>query len=152
MKLAFIGGGNMAEAMLQGVLSSKLFAAKNISVTDILAERLQYLQKKYQVQTNLNNLQVLKNADVIVLAVKPQVIDSVLAEIKAVNNTDQLLISVVAGLPLDKFDIDGKCRAVRVMLNTPALISQSASAFCCNAKVTQQDKKFIFHQHPPCNC
>lgn len=133
----------MAEAILQGVLSSELFAAKNITITDISAERLQYLQKKYQVQTNLNNLQALRNAEVVLLAVKPQAVDSVLEEINAVQNTNQLLISIVAGLSLSKLDFKGQFRAVRVMPNTPALIGQAASAFCCNARVTKEDKAFV---------
>ena len=142
MQLAFIGGGNMSEAILNGVLSGKLFSARDITVTDILADRLQYLQKKYRVQTNLNNLQVLKNADVVLLAVKPQVVASVLAEIKAVNNTAQLLISIVAGLPLGRLDCGGQFRAARVMPNTPALIGRAVSAVCFNDRALEQDKKF----------
>ena len=133
----------MAEAILHGVLKAGLLSAKEIAVADISADRLKYLQDKYKVQTIGNNLQALRAAENILLAVKPQVIDNVLAEINAVNNTQQLIISIAAGVTLEKIDAAQKFRVVRAMPNTPALIGQAATAVCYNPLVTDKDKKFV---------
>ncbi|MDR1997562.1 MAG: pyrroline-5-carboxylate reductase [Candidatus Margulisbacteria bacterium] len=143
MKLAFIGGGQMAEAILQGILDSRLLAAGEIMVADISAERLRYLQDKYQVSTTISNIQALRAASTVLLAVKPQAVDSVLAEIQAVNDPQQLLISIVAGVPLQRLSAGQQFKAVRVMSNTPALIGQAATAFCCNARVTAEEQAFV---------
>ena len=132
----------MAEALLQGVLNSKLLSAAEIMVSDISADRLEYLTKKYQVQTTSNNVQTLRTAENILLAVKPQVLDGVLEELRAVNRADRLIITIIAGVPMDKIDTQQNLRLARVMPNTPALIGLGASAVCFNARATEQDKTF----------
>ncbi|MDR2430848.1 MAG: pyrroline-5-carboxylate reductase [Candidatus Margulisbacteria bacterium] len=143
MKLALIGGGNMAEAILRGVLGRQLFAPQDLIVADISAERLAYIQAKYQAPTTISNIQALRGAENVLLAVKPQAIDSVLAELNTLNNRRQFVISIAAGVPLAKIAGQKKFRAARAMPNTPALIGQAASAFCCNELATPADREFV---------
>jgi pyrroline-5-carboxylate reductase len=142
MKLAFIGGGQMAEAILQGVLNSRLLSAAEIMVADVSAERLKYLAEKYKTPTTANNLQALRAAENVLLAVKPQVSAGVIDEIQAVDKTEQLIITIAAGVPIGKIDVRQNRKVARVMPNTPALVGQAASAVCFNARVSAADKTF----------
>ncbi|MDR2428225.1 MAG: pyrroline-5-carboxylate reductase [Candidatus Margulisbacteria bacterium] len=142
MKLAIIGGGNMAEAILQGVLSGKLLAAAEIMIADVSAERLKYLAEKYGVQTTANNLQALRAAENVLLAVKPQVSAGVIDEIQAAGKTEQLIITIAAGVPMSRIDVRQNRKVARVMPNTPALVGQAASAVCFNERVSAADKTF----------
>jgi pyrroline-5-carboxylate reductase len=142
MKLAIIGGGNMAEAILQGALNAGLLAAAEIMIADVSAERLKYLAEKYKVQTTANNLQALRAAENVLLAVKPQVSAGVIDEIQAVGQTEQLIITIIAGVPMSRIDVRQDRKVARVMPNTPALVGQAASAVCFNERVSAADKAF----------
>ncbi|GBR76246.1 pyrroline-5-carboxylate reductase [Candidatus Termititenax persephonae] len=127
---------------MQGALKAGLLAAPEIMVSDVSADRLKYLAEKYGVQTTANNVQALRAAENILLAVKPQSCGSVLDEIQAVNKPDQLIITIVAGVPMAQIDVRQNLRVARVMPNTPALIGQAASAVCFNPRAAAPDKEF----------
>ena len=82
-KIAFIGGGQMAEALIGGLLSAKLCGADGLWATDPIAIRRDHLKKKYGIQVGIKNHEAVKWADVVVLAVKPQILDAVLADVAA---------------------------------------------------------------------
>lgn len=142
-KLGFIGGGNMGGALTKGVLKAGLLEPSSILIGDISEKRLDFLAREYQVQTTESNTEVVKNCDVIILAVKPQVMAAVLEGIKDVVEDRQLLISIMAGVKLATISsvLSKEVPMIRVMPNTPALVLEGASAIACGAKATEEHKE-----------
>ena len=133
--IGFIGGGNMAEALIKGIAAKH---GKDIIVSEPLAERRVYLEKTYRVKTTHDNKEVLKNCAVIILAVKPQNMDEVTAEISDMTN-DKIIVSIAAGIPISYLSQRLKTsKIIRVMPNTPALIQEGMSVMsmceCINDK------------------
>jgi len=126
--IGFIGGGNMAEALIKGIISAKLYDPQNIFVSDIKPDRLEYLKQQYKIKTFLDNKALAESANIIVLSVEPQQLAAVLDDIKNNFNKDALFISIAAGKKT-KFitDILGDVKIIRVMPNTPALIGCGAA-------------------------
>lgn len=125
--IGFIGGGNMAEALIKGVLAAKLYSPKNIFVSDIKHERLEYLKNKYGIKTFDSNKALASNADIIVLSVEPQQLATILDDIKNNFSKDALFISIAAGKKISFFtERLGDIPIIRVMPNTAALIGQAA--------------------------
>lgn len=139
-KVVFIGAGNMAEAIVSGMVTAEFCAPEKIVMTDIRPERLAELETEYGVRTAGENRAV-ENAEIVVLAVKPQVLPSVLAELKAFLRPETLVISIAAGIPCNAIEsaLDGERRVVRVMPNTPALIGQGASAIAPGSCADEAD-------------
>ncbi len=141
-KIAFIGAGNMAEAIIKGLLLKDVVVRENILVTDIVAQRLKYVAETYGVKTCSNNIQAINECDVIVLAVKPQVIGGVLSELEQ-SKGDKLIISIVAGVKMATLDPASRFSVARAMPNTPALIGEAATAVAFNNRVKSEDKEFV---------
>ncbi len=135
-KVVFVGAGNMAEAVVSGMAASEFCAAEKIVMTDIRAERLADLEKKYGIATSADN-HVVENAEIVVLAVKPQVMKEVLKEIAPVLRQETLVISIAAGISCSTIEaaLGGERRIARVMPNMPALIGAGVSAIApgCHA-------------------
>ncbi len=129
-QVGFIGGGNMGEALIKGLVASGRVEANRMSVSDISQQRLNYLQATYQVSIATSNTALANEAEVIVVAVKPQQMDEVLAEIRDSLDHLPLLISIAAGVPLEYIErgLGAPVPVVRVMPNTPALILAGVSA------------------------
>jgi len=130
-KIGFIGGGNMAEAIIKGILASGAEASA-ISVAEPLASRRDYLASKYAVVAGDDNLKVATQADIILMAVKPQMAAGVLTSLKSAVSADKLVISIMAGITtafMEEFLARG-VRVIRVMPNTPAMIQAAATAIC----------------------
>ena len=140
-KLAFLGGGNMAEAMVRGMLRAGLSQAAEITVTGRRGERLEELSKLYGVHTTRDNVAAAKAADVIVLSVKPQAMAELLEEIAPVVTDQQLVLSVAAGVPIAAMSrkLGASARIVRSMPNTPALVGQGACAIAGGQHATAAD-------------
>ena len=141
MKIAFIGGGNMGEAMLSAVLGKRLSQPQAISVSDISQSRRQYLEQKYGVATMNDNRQAIKRGDVVVLAIKPQNLAGVMAELNGQLKSAQLVLSIIAGARIDTLrrGLNHNC-VVRAMPNTPAQIGEGISVWTATAEVTEQQK------------
>ncbi|WP_289282414.1 MULTISPECIES: pyrroline-5-carboxylate reductase [unclassified Methylophaga] len=136
--IAFIGGGNMARSLIGGLISND-FAADNIHVSDANTETLDNLTSRYSVKTFTDNLAAIADADVVILAVKPQQLQSVIRQISPAWQQDKLLISIAAGIRLDDITrwLDFEQAAiVRAMPNTPSLVQAGATALCANDYVT----------------
>lgn len=122
LKIGFIGGGNMAEAMIKGMTSQGM---KDILVSEPKADRRQYLQKDYGVETTGSNRDVAAACRIIILAVKPQNMDTVVNEIRETVTDDKTIVSIAAGITLayltSKF---GTKKIIRAMPNTPALVQK----------------------------
>jgi len=100
VKIAFIGGGNMGEAMLSAILDKGLSTPEAISVSDIAEGRRQHLEQKYGVAVMSSNRQAVDRGDVVVLAIKPQNLVEVMAELNSRLKPDQLVLSIIAGQEL----------------------------------------------------
>jgi pyrroline-5-carboxylate reductase len=140
-KLGFLGGGNMAAALVKGLIHAKVYPAEAIVVSDVKAERLALLRDTHGVKTTTDNHDLVKNVDVIVLAVKPQVIDKVLDGIGNDVRADQLVVSVAAGVPVSAMEarMPKGTRLVRAMPNTPATVDAGATAIAPGTHATEAD-------------
>lgn len=138
--IGFIGGGNMAEALIRGLVASGADAAQ-ITVAELMPQRRQFLEKTYGVVTTDAGAEVVTAHSTIILAVKPQVVDQVLQTISRAFNDDKCLISILAGVSTTTIEaiLGGNCRVVRVMPNTPALIGAGAAGLCAGAHATAND-------------
>lgn len=139
-KIGFIGGGNMAEALIRGLMEGGVPAA-DLSVAEPFEERRAFLTGRYGITSTGDNGSVAAGCDIIILAVKPQIAPAVLAEIGAAVTQEKLLISIMAGIGTGA--IEAACpagtRVVRVMPNTPALVLMAASAIAPGATATSED-------------
>lgn len=140
-RIGFLGGGRMAEALIKGIIQAGLFAAKQIVAVDPAADRRQLLAKQYKVDVAEDSA-VLAACEIVVLAVKPQVLPGLLQGKRAHFNKQQLVISIAAGVSLGVLEssLAGcDCRVVRVMPNTPALIMEGAAALCGGSLANDAD-------------
>lgn len=144
-KIGFIGAGNMAEALVRGLLSSGVFSKDEIIVSDVAEKRLHLLSSHYGISATQKNSDIVKSANLIVLAVKPNLIREVLLEIKRLLNARKILISIAAGVTISSISevVRRKIKIVRVMPNTPALVLAGASVLYCNPLITPEEKQLI---------
>ncbi len=123
--IGFIGGGNMAEALIKGIVQS---GKKDIMVSEPRGERRAYLENTYSVKTSADNKEVARECNIILLAVKPQNMDDVTAEISGLISGDKLIVSIAAGITLSYLAARLKTsKIIRVMPNTPALVQEGMS-------------------------
>ena len=142
MKIAFIGGGNMGEATLAAILGKKLAISKDITVSDVSEARRQTLSQKYSINVSPDNIPSISGKDVIILAVKPQILAAVMAELKGQFKPDQLVVSIIAGARIDTIQQGLNHDAiVRSMPNTPAQIGEGVTAWTATKEATEQQKK-----------
>ena len=139
-KIAFLGGGNMAEALIKGMLSADVARSRQMVVTDASPARLTYLGK-YNINTAKSNLKAVQEADIILLCVKPQVMDAVLAEIATAADSRKLVISIAAGITIGRMEkaLSADPRVIRVMPNTPALVLSGAAGIAKGSNATNED-------------
>ncbi len=145
--IGFLGGGNMAEAVIKGVIAAEVYKPENIFVSDIRTERLKLLVEKYNVTAVGENSELAGKVDILVLSVKPQNTADALASIKEALKPQTLVISIAAGIKIANIcDVLGDIAVVRVMPNTPALIGEGASALFANdkAKAVLEKAETIF--------
>jgi pyrroline-5-carboxylate reductase len=143
-RIGMLGAGNMAGAMIRGLLASKSLSPDQIRGSDVRAEHLTALEKTYGIKTHTDNAELLAWANVVVLAVKPQVIDRVLDQLGGDFSSDTLVISVVAGVPIRSIEArlpDG-ARVVRTMPNTAAIALAGATGIAAGSRATAEDIKF----------
>ncbi len=145
-KIGFIGGGNMAEAFIKGLISGG-FQAKDILFSEPNEKRRQLMEERYGVFCAANNMELVTSSDIVVLATKPQVLDKVLGYIVSVFNDEKLLISILAGITTTTLEegLGGQSHVVRAMPNTPALTGQGAAALCPGEYVNEEDRRVAQH-------
>lgn len=141
--IGFIGCGKMAQAIINGVVSSKMRDKFDIGAYDVDPAILSANCKKFGIKKEMSNLDIINKYRVIILAVKPQSLALVLEEIKGAVLPGHLIISIVAGVSVKKIQVllGLKCPVVRVMPNTPALIGQAAAGYAFSKEVKPADKK-----------
>jgi pyrroline-5-carboxylate reductase len=141
-RLAFIGGGTMAEAMIRGLLDRHLVPPSDVLVTGPRTERRADLAKTYGVNALADNAEAAGDADVIVLSVKPQVLASVMHELRGTLRGTQLVISIVAGATLRSLTTGlGHAAVVRAMPNTPAQVGMGVTAWTPTTSVDADQRE-----------
>ncbi len=130
LTVGFVGGGNMGEALIKGLLGASLVPASAIHATDVRLERLKELDRQYGIQVSSDNVELVRHSDIVILAVKPQIMDAVLKEIAPAVTRKKLLISIAAGVSTAKIRavLHKDARLIRVMPNTPALVLEGVTA------------------------
>ena len=128
--VGFVGAGNMGEALIKGLVGANLVPAEAIHATDVRPERLKELDRQYGIQVSSDNAELVRRADIVILAVKPQIMDAVLKEIAPVVTRRKLLISIAAGVSTARIRafLHKDTRLIRVMPNTPALVLEGVTA------------------------
>ena len=141
MKIGFIGLGNMASAMIGGILKKELYSAEDIIGSDKSEDSVQKAAKIFGIHTTTDNLEVAQIADVLILAVKPQFFPEVIAEIKGAVREETLIISIAPGKTMEWImeHFGKELKLVRCMPNTPALVGEGMSCVCGNAKCSSED-------------
>ena len=143
LNITFIGGGNMATSLIGGLIAND-YPAKNMTVAEPDADKLKIHQQNFQVSTTTDNNQAALQSDVLVLAVKPQILQQVCRQIAdTVQNKKPLIISIAAGIRSTDIDrwLGNNCALVRCMPNTPALLQAGATGLFANEHVSDEQKQ-----------
>ncbi len=144
-RIGFIGGGKMGEALVKGVLRAKLSSAGKIIVSDVDKKRCQILEKETGIKTTQKNKKVTSGSDIIILAIKPNVMGDILEELKNDITPKHLVVSIAAGIPLSFIEsfLNKGCRVIRVMPNTPCLVGETAAGYALGKNATRNDGKLV---------
>ena len=145
MKLGFIGTGNMASAIMGGIIKKQIIPAQEIIGADLFAPGRERAKEQFGIQVTDSNKEVVDKAEVIVLSVKPQFYEDVINEIKGDIKESQIMITIAPGKTLawlaEKFGKDVKI--VRTMPNTPAMVGAGMTAACPNEHITEEEMAYI---------
>lgn len=145
MKIGFIGLGNMAKAMISGMLEKGMVRPQELIGSAATERTVREAAERFGMETTLDNCRVAKEAEVLFLAVKPQLFPGVIAQIRDVIGAETLLVSIAAGKTIAFIEGEfGKpIRLARCMPNTPALVKEGCTGVCYNAQATPQDKELV---------
>jgi pyrroline-5-carboxylate reductase len=142
-KISIIGTGNMGEALVSGLISSGSTSPEHIICTDVRDEKIKSVKDKYGVITIKNNTEAVEASEIVIYAVKPQIIASVLRETASCLDMSKLIISIAAGVPLAAIEsfLKKELRLIRVMPNIAAFVKESASVLAAGQNATEFDVK-----------
>lgn len=145
MKIGFIGSGNMAKAMIGGLLNAELLGKDDIISSAASEKTIEVVTEKYGIKTTRNNIEVAEFADILVLAVKPNKYAHVIEEIKSSIKTGVIIITIAAGITIDFVEkaFGKELKVARTMPNTPAMVGEGMSAINFNKFITEVDKATI---------
>jgi len=144
-KIGFIGVGNMSYAMIGGMLKSNIISPENIVISDLDTSKLENAKKEFGVRIVSNSKELVKTADFIFMAVKPNVFDVVAKEISSDIKQESVIISIAAGKNMEAMEVvfGSDKKIVRTMPNTPALANEGMSALCCNENVAKEEMEEV---------
>jgi len=139
--ISIIGTGNMGDALVSGLIGSGSSNPKNIICSDVRKDRLDQIKSGYKVRTTTSNLKAVSEADIVIYAVKPQLMATVLNETGKKLDMSKLVISIAAGVPLAAMEscIKKDMRLIRVMPNIAAAVKEAATAVAAGAHATKED-------------
>lgn len=141
--IAVIGSGTMGEALIKGLLRQSLIEPQNIIGTDTWQERLEVLRNQYHIRTSPANLPAVQGADIVFLSIKPQVMGTVLNEMRGHLRPEALVFSIAAGVRIDTIQQGlGVQSVIRAMPNTPAQIGQGITVWTATEAVTAQQREY----------
>lgn len=145
MKLGFIGSGNMASAMMGGIISSNILKPEEIIASDAFAPSLEKAKEKLGIHTTMDNKEVASNCEVVVLSVKPQFYATVIEEIKDLIKPETIIVTIAPGQTLERLlnQFGHDVKIVRCMPNTPAMVNEGMTAACPNQFVTKEEIDYV---------
>lgn len=140
-KLGFIGCGNMAQAIIGGIISSDIVSRENVMGSNSGDKNLNITKEKYGILTTHDNKEVAKFSDILFIAVKPHAYASVIDEIKHYAKSDAIIITIAAGITINFMEkaLGRSVKVVRTMPNTPALVGEGMTAVCSNYMVSKEE-------------
>ena len=145
MKLGFIGTGNMASAIMGGIIGKKMISAEEIIGADLLESGREKVKEQFGIQVTEKNQEVVEKAEVIILSVKPQFYEEVINQIKDCVKKEQIIITIAPGKTLawlaEKFGKEVKI--VRTMPNTPAMVGEGMTAMCPNEYMEKEEIEYV---------
>ena len=144
MKLGFIGTGNMAGAIMGGIIRKGMIPPEEIIGADIMEEGRERARREHGIQVTADNCEAAEKSEVLILSVKPQFYAQAIAEIRDCIREEQLIITIAPGKTLAWLEEQfGKpVKIIRTMPNTPALVGEGMTAACPNSRVTEEEKKY----------
>ncbi|BBO75025.1 pyrroline-5-carboxylate reductase [Desulfosarcina widdelii] len=140
-KIGMVGTGNMGKALIDGLIASGTAKAGNIICSDASEQQLASVREKYGVETTTDNIAVVKAADIVIYAIKPQIMASVLKETADFLDMSKLIISIAAGVPMAAIEslLNKELRLIRVMPNVAVAVKEGATAIAAGGKATEED-------------
>jgi pyrroline-5-carboxylate reductase len=140
-QVGFVGSGNMGEALIHGLIHGHLCRPEQIICSDIRSERLKMIREKYGVKGTTHNMEVVKQSDIVLLAVKPQIMKPVVDEIAKYLDLSKLVISIAAGVPLDAIETCAmrELKLIRVMPNICVSVREGISAIAGGKHAQKED-------------
>ena len=142
-KIGFIGAGNMAGAIIGGVVKSNLVKPENVIASAKTMANLERLQQEYNINVTLDSKEVVKNSDIVFMAVKPNIFDGVLEGVADLIDDKKIIVSIAAGKSIEAIEniIGSDKKIVRTMPNTPALVNEGMAALCPNKNIEDEELK-----------
>lgn len=140
-RIGFIGAGKMGEALIRGIINAKAVDSSNIYASDVYKAGLERLRDELGINVSIDNNVTVSNSDILILAVKPQILATILSGIKKSVTADKLVISIAAGVPLADIEVglNPGTRVIRVMPNIAATVAEAASAISTGASASIDD-------------
>ena len=139
--IGFIGSGNMGKAMIGGIVKSGLLTPNQITVSDLNKATLESVYNEFGVNTTTESREVVKDSDIIIVAVKPNIYDIVLEQVKDLIDTNKIIVTIAAGKTISSIEsiIGSDKKVIRTMPNTPALVNEGMTAICKNKNITDEE-------------
>ena len=144
-KIGFIGAGNMAGAIIGGIIKSNLVESQNVIASAKTMTNLNKLKDEYNINVTLDAREVVKNSDIVFMAVKPNIFDGVLESVKDLIGDEKIVVSIAAGKSISSIEniIGDEKKIIRTMPNTPALVNEGMSALCPNKNIEDEELKIV---------
>lgn len=145
--IGFIGCGNMAQAMIGGIVKSSLVSSEMVIASNPTDKNLNKVKEEYNIVITNDNKEVAKFSDIVILAVKPYKYFEVIDEIKPYLKKESVIVTIAAGITLDMMSnsLGEKAKVIRTMPNTPALVSEGMSALCANTSITKGELQDVIN-------
>ena len=139
--IGVIGCGNMAQAIIGGIVASNILPGEKVLVSDTDEKKLNYIKDKLNVKVTKDNKEIAANSDIIILAIKPNVHDQVIGEIKDCVKDDVVIVTIGAGITINYIEkaFNRDIKVIRTMPNTPALVGEGMAALCYNNIVSKEE-------------
>lgn len=140
-KIGFIGAGKMGEALIRGIINAGAVNSNNIYASDVYEAGLNRLRDELCINISTDNIETVSSSDILILAVKPQILASILSGIKESVTSDKIVISIAAGVPLADIEsgLNPGTKVIRVMPNIAATVAEAASAICTSSNASIDD-------------